>query len=127
MHLFSHAGVIRLLSIGLPCCIAAARVHTRLLRSEPAKDTTVAAAPTEVRLWFSEAVTVSLTRATLESGATTVPLGKASRAGGAEAPVVLPVPTPLAPGPYVVRWSTASADGHPVKGTFRFTVGSAGR
>lgn len=101
----------------------ATRVHTRLLRSEPARDTTLATAPREIRLWFSEAVTVPLTRVTLEIGTQSIRTGTASRAGGAESPVVVPIDRPLSPGRYVVRWATASADGHPVKGEFRFVLG----
>jgi cytochrome c peroxidase len=101
---------------------ADARLHTRLLRSEPARDATVAVAPVEIRLWFSEAVNVAITRVTLEAGTTTIPTGKAARAGGAETPVVVPLTRALAPGRYLVRWMTASADGHPVKGAFRFTL-----
>jgi methionine-rich copper-binding protein CopC len=98
------------------------RFHTRLVRSEPARDTVLGVSPADIRLWFSEAVSVPLTRITLRTGTTDVPVGVATRAGGAEAPVIIPVRRRLVPGRYVVRWTTASSDGHPVKGEFPFTV-----
>lgn len=101
-----------------------ARLHTKLLRSEPAADAVVAA-PAAIRLWFSEPVNLSLTGLTLTGpNGQVVRTVRATRAEIPDAPVVIAVNQAVPPGAYTVAWRTASGDGHPVKGTFRFTVSS---
>jgi copper resistance protein C len=100
-----------------------ATMHTRLLRSDPAADATVPA-PAAVRLWFSERVELSLTGLTLTGPTGTARTVRATRADMPDAPVVVAVAESLRPGAYTVAWRTASRDGHPVKGRFRFTVTS---
>lgn len=102
-----------------------ARRHTRLVRSEPAKDSVIRVAPTELKLWFSEKLDLAVTRVRLTAGEVAVETGPLTRAEAADAPIVAPLVAPLRDGNYTVTWSTASADGHPVRGTFRFTVRSA--
>ena len=41
------------------------------------------------------------------------------------AAVIVPVTSSLAPGEYTVGWSAAAQDGHPARGTFKFTVKAA--
>lgn len=98
------------------------RRHTRLVRSEPAKDSVVRVAPTELRLWFSETLDLAVTRVTLSDGnRQPVATGALTRATD-RAPIVAPLTAALADGNYTVTWSTSSKDGHPVRGTFRFSV-----
>jgi methionine-rich copper-binding protein CopC len=99
--------------------------HLRLERSDPAADTVLRASPTAIRLFFSEGASLPVTRLTLTMGTAVLPTGKATRATGAGQPIVFPLPAPLAPGRYTVKWKTMSADGHAVSGTFAFTVASA--
>lgn len=104
----------------------AARRHTSLIRSEPAKDSVVRVAPTELRLWFNEALDLAVTRVTLTDGnRQPVPTGALTRSDAANAPIVAPLAEPLPDGNYSVSWSTSSKDGHPVRGTFRFSVRTA--
>jgi methionine-rich copper-binding protein CopC len=99
------------------------RRHTRLVRSEPAKDSVVRLAPTELRLWFSETLDLAVTRVTLADGnRQPVAVNALTRAEGADAPIVAPLNAALPDGNYTVTWSTSSKDGHPVRGTFRFSV-----
>jgi len=101
------------------------RRHVRLVKSSPAADGTVAGSPTSVKLWFSERVEVSLSRVKLVSAeGTTIPTGKASSIPGeTDAAFMTAVRAPLPAGVYTVTWVTASDDGHPMKGVYRFVVG----
>ena len=100
------------------------RFHTRLVKSAPAKDTVLAAAPASVQLWFSEQIDLTTSRVQLvDAAAKPVPTAALTRDDTkADQPVVARVSGALANGVYTVNWSTASDDGHAVKGSFNFTV-----
>lgn len=101
---------------------AALWFHTHLTHSSPSKDETVTAAPTQVRLWFSQKPEVGLTSVTiLKADSSKVPTGTAVKTDDTLS-VAAPIKATLQPGTYVVRWRTASKDGHPVKGQYEFTV-----
>ena len=79
-----------------------------------------------IRLEFSEELEVSLGRISLVG-----PDGKrvVLKVEGDPHDVnalIAPVHSPLAPGGYRVMWRVVSADGHPVDGSFVFTVGDTG-
>lgn len=102
-----------------------ASMHTHLEKAEPAVDGTVIAAPTQVRLWFSERPEVALSGATLlkadNSPVAVVKLAATDdtlSVGGA-------IPVTLTPGKYVVAWKTGSRDGHVVRGRYTFTFDPA--
>jgi methionine-rich copper-binding protein CopC len=97
--------------------------HLRLVATSPAADSTLAEAPTEIRLFFSEApqmrgTTVRLTRGTEELVAST------EAAADPEDPKELFIrpASPLAPGTYTVHWRVIAEDGHTQRGTFAFRV-----
>ncbi|HEU0052271.1 MAG TPA: copper resistance protein CopC, partial [Longimicrobium sp.] len=116
------AALALLLALLLPL---PALAHTKLASSTPAAGDTVAA-PTEVRLRFTHAVSDDLTTLAILLGADTVVTGKLAMvegSGGLE--YVFPVPRTLSPGAYTVAWRTAGADGHVINGTFAFTVAAA--
>ena len=98
--------------------------HTRLVKSEPAANDTLAAAPKAVKLWFSEKVELGITTVKLANAAgNDVPLAKLTRDDAVkDAPIVAAISKPLAAGAYLVSWSTAATDGHPAKGTIPFVV-----
>jgi copper resistance protein C len=103
---------------------ADARRHLRLEKSAPMADSTVSVAPAAIKLWFSEAVELPLTRVRLE-GADAKPVTVARPALGSKeegTPVVVAISGTLAPGAYTVHWSTSSRDGHVVRDSFRFTL-----
>ncbi len=98
--------------------------HTRLLKSEPAANDTLAAPPKQIALYFSERVDIKVSRFKLaDAKGAAVTLGKAVLDEAKKGEVVnIPVTGPMGHGKYVVNWSVASDDGHPVKGTFGFVV-----
>ena len=98
--------------------------HARLVKSAPGADETLTASPTSVKLWFSERVEVSLSRVQLIGpGGTVVASGRASRIPGEnDLAFMAAIRSPLSVGRYTVWWTTASDDGHPMKGTFSFVV-----
>ena len=103
------------------------RMHATLLRSEPAKNSTVAT-PTRIYLVFSEEVEPSLGGIRLVGpGGRIVTLKTGGDPRNVSA-LVAQVPAPLAPGSWRVEWRIVSEDGHPIDGDFGFTVsgGSAG-
>jgi methionine-rich copper-binding protein CopC len=103
--------------------VPAERFHTRLLRSTPAKDSVIAAAPAAIELWFSEKVDLAASRVQLvDASAKVVTTAALTQAAGEGTPVVARITGPVADGVYTVNWSAASGDGHAVKGSFGFTV-----
>jgi putative copper export protein/methionine-rich copper-binding protein CopC len=100
-----------------------AEAHQRLLRAEPDRDAVVEAPPSELRLEFLEAVELAFTRITLTgaSGAIVLP-GELRVTGSPASVLVVPLPHHLPAGTYTVEWATASRDGHPVRGTYTFTI-----
>jgi methionine-rich copper-binding protein CopC len=112
-----RAAVAGLLLASIP-----ARAHSELRASEPSNGARLAAPPAELVLRFNEPV--QLTALTLRDEA------------GRQTRMVLPRDTtpraverlaapPLAPGSWRLEWRAISADGHPVRGTVRFTIAGA--
>ncbi|MFR9778971.1 copper resistance protein CopC [Micromonospora sp. MS34] len=101
----------------LPSAPAAA--HNSLLSTSPAQDARLTSAPTEVTLGFLEALKPTFTTIVLSEGDTKVPTGKPVIAGPK---VTLPLTGTLPNGTYTVAYRVVSADGHPVQGSYRFTV-----
>jgi copper resistance protein C len=100
------------------------RRHAKLLNSKPAARETLKASPMAIRLWFSEPVETGLSRIKLVgAGGTTFATGRARKIPGAdESTLMAPVTAPLPAGSYRVQWAVASDDGHPMKGSYSFTV-----
>lgn len=99
-------------------------LHFRLVRSAPEADAEVAAVE-EVRLWFSEGA---------QAGATSIRVLDASGTAVAASDVVssedrtehaVALENSLAVGAYSVSWRSMAADGHVVRGSYGFTVGSS--
>jgi copper transport protein len=100
-----------------------AEAHTRLLSSEPAADSHLTVRPTRVRLVFSEPIEATLgTISITGSDGRGIRLAAAGDAHDVHA-LVAPMDA-LAAGSYRVSWRVVSADGHPVSGTFAFTLAS---
>jgi methionine-rich copper-binding protein CopC len=109
-----------------PASLEAARRHVHLKKSTPADKETLAAAPKYVSLWFSEKVDLKLTTLKLaDAKGVATTLGVLKRDTIAEAPVVAELAAPIGPGSYTLSWSVAGADGHPQKGSVKFTVKAA--
>jgi methionine-rich copper-binding protein CopC len=102
----------------------AERFHTRLVKSNPSKDTVLTASPEKLELWFSEKIDLAQSRVQLVgAGDKVVHLTPITRDDSKpDQPVVATLLADLAPGTYTVNWSASSGDGHPVRGGFRFSV-----
>ncbi|MEO6989641.1 MAG: copper resistance protein CopC [Aquihabitans sp.] len=114
------------LALGATCAILfasalPASAHAQLISSIPAANGVVAAAPDAVTLQFSEQVAVQPDGIRVLSGdGTRVDLGTASASG---VMATSPLNSGLPDGGYVVSWRAISADGHPIRGSFNFSVG----
>ena len=95
--------------------------HAALRVSAPASGATVAA-PHDLSLTFSEKVRLTAVRLTADGK--DVSGVQVDRAAAAAPTFTVPLPH-LAPAKYEVRWSVLGDDGHPVNGTFTFTVSNA--
>ncbi|MFN3656403.1 MAG: copper resistance protein CopC [Pseudolabrys sp.] len=114
------AALAAVMLLALP---AGADAHSLLERSAPARGSTVAAAPNEVALWFTEAIEPKFSSivvrdakgAAMQDGAATV-----DSANKAQLKVGL---KPLPAGTYKVIWRVLSVDTHRSQGEFTFRVG----
>jgi methionine-rich copper-binding protein CopC len=112
-------GIAFALLLTLP---ATAFFHTKLTKADPGIAATVAVAPTQIRLWFSEEPELALTTVTLEKAADSSVVAKITLAATDDPKSVAgKIPAALAPGKYIVAWKTAADDGHPAKGSYWFT------
>lgn len=97
--------------------------HLHLVKSVPAADATVTAAPDSLRLWFSQVPELGVTTVKLTGpGAAAVAL--APLAKGDSSLVVAAVKGKMAAGAYTVAWRTMAKDGHVARGTYGFKVGA---
>ena len=101
---------------------AAVLAHAFLDHAVPPVGGTVAAAPAEIRLFFSEAVEPAFSGVAV-SGADGRPVatGRAAVDPSNRSALVLPLP-PLPPGRYKVSWHVVSVDTHRTEGDFTFEI-----
>ena len=99
--------------------------HAFLERAEPRVGSTVKAAPSQVRVWFTEALEPAFsTLEVVNQFGERVDRGPARV--DAASPALLQVPLkPLAPGTYRVKWRVLSVDTHVTEGDFTFRVSDA--
>jgi methionine-rich copper-binding protein CopC len=128
LHIRMLAGfslTVALTALALVPQLAAA--HANYARSEPPADGVVAAAPQEVRVWFTqELVTRGSSLQVLDSDGNRVDADDSrvdlNDPDRKQMRVSLP---PLADGVYTVQWHSVSAeDGDSADGSFRFGVGA---
>ncbi len=121
--LLAGAAVGALALVVLPLSLAApASAHDELLSTLPADGASVAEAPTEVSLTFGEEAQ-KLGTAVVVTDAAGVRLGDGRVV--VDGPLVTQAITPpTVAGEVRVSYRVVSADGHPVTGTFSFTVGT---
>ncbi|MDQ0392703.1 copper homeostasis periplasmic binding protein CopC [Labrys monachus] len=111
-----------LAAIALFALAGQAFAHAHLQSATPAVDGTVAAAPTELDLNFSEDLNLKF------SGVKVTGPGKAAVATGEpmlmnkNATLMVPLSGTLGAGVYTVSWHALSADGHKTHGSYKFTV-----
>lgn len=110
-------GMLILLSSGSG--IAAA--HTALANSDPAKDATATTPPTTIVLTFTEDINPAFANVVVSSADGRNWVSESPRVEGPRLTAAVG-PDRLANGAYTVGYRVVSADGHPVTGSYSFTV-----
>ncbi|MEE2061724.1 copper resistance CopC family protein [Rhodococcus artemisiae] len=115
--IFAAAAVVLLLGV------APAQAHSTLIGSTPAADATAAGSPDEIELEFNQPINTAFATVTLTDG-------EGAQRGSSEAivdaeRVRLAIPEPLSAGDYTVGYRVVSADGHPITGSYAFTITAA--
>ncbi|MCD7101906.1 copper resistance CopC family protein [Pseudoclavibacter sp. 13-3] len=108
-----------------PWAAGRAHAHDVLASSDPAAGATLATAPTQVSLTFNNEVLTGVANQIQVHGPDGSSVAGDGLASVDRRVVTVPV-TATADGAYSVAWHVVSSDGHPVEGTFSFTVGAAG-
>ena len=99
-----------------------ASAHDRLLTSDPADGAQLATPPTAITLTFNtEPLPVEPQVVVTDSAGTVVTQG-APAIDGTTATLALDPAVALGGDTYSVAWRVVSSDGHPIEGTFAFTV-----
>lgn len=112
--------------VALPA--APAQAHASLVATSPPTGAQLDEPPPEIRLRFTERVTVAVDGVTLRGpDGTVITTESAVPAPEDPATVVLPVPADLAEGSYVVTFRVVSADSHPIAGALSFGIGTPAR
>jgi methionine-rich copper-binding protein CopC len=102
---------------------SAAFAHALLVKAVPPVGGTVSAAPTALKLTFSEGVEPRFSGAALQAAdGHTVGTGAASVDPADKATLIVPIKSPLPPGNYKVTWHVVSVDTHKTQGSFSFDV-----
>lgn len=100
-----------------------ASAHDELVRSDPAEDAVLAAAPSQVTLEFTdEVLTVGAVIVVVDASGTDWVDGDLEIREGT---VAAALEEGMPDAGYEVRWRVVSADGHPISGLIPFTVGDA--
>lgn len=102
---------------------APASAHDQLIGSSPAADAVLDAAPSDVTLTFNADVLPISPTIIVRDAAGAVVVDAEPTVSGAV--VSTPLPADLPPGTYAVVWRVVSTDGHPIEGTFAFTIAGA--
>jgi copper transport protein len=113
------------LAHALPTSPSAAFFHASLRSSSPAAGSRLDRAPAQIRLVFSEEIEPSLGSIRLID-----PTGRATQLAASGDPrdvsaLVAAAPAGLSNGIYHVEWRIVSEDGHPMNGSFEFTIAAS--
>ncbi|MEU3458066.1 copper resistance CopC family protein [Micromonospora sp. NPDC006766] len=119
----SAAAIVATLLAALAVLLAPASpaaAHNALRAATPAQDSRLTAPPTQITLEFLQNLSPSFTTIVLtDAGQRKIPTGEPVVAG---ATGTVTISQPLANGTYTVAYRVVSADGHPVQGSYSFTV-----
>lgn len=106
----------------LPATPVVASAHGGFKSSVPAKGAALDTAPREIRITFSEAVELPFARLELSGPNGTVPLRELRLGENNSRAIVAGIAKLLVAGEYNVNWQMAGPDGHPVRGTYAFSI-----
>ena len=102
-----------------------ALAHAGLESSDPAPGAYLDVSPSQVELTFDEPVSSAFGSIRVLDAAANVRVETPVRRGNTKHVVIGQLDEKLDDGTYVVVWRVVSSDGHPVQGSFTFTVGDA--
>jgi methionine-rich copper-binding protein CopC len=100
----------------------AAQAHALLRKAIPAVGSTLAAAPPEMTLLFSEGVEPAFTTVEVHDAAGARVDSNTLHTAPDDSKTLLVGLKPLAPGSYTVEWHATSVDTHKTQGRFSFTI-----
>lgn len=113
------------------CCVAllfgsalAARAHAFLDHAEPAVGSTLAAAPPQLKIWFTDDLVATGCSLQVTDAAGKQVDKKDPRVDDKEKSLYTVSLPALPPGTYKVTWHALCPEGHKTQGTFTFTVKS---
>jgi methionine-rich copper-binding protein CopC len=119
------AAAFLMMALGATARFGAAHMpvrHLALSRAEPAADSTVTVAPTQLRLFWTEAPTVAATTVRLTTASNQVVQVAAPKPDAKDAKILnVAITGQVTPGVYTVTWRTAGQDGHVLNGSYKFT------
>jgi len=99
--------------------------HTELRTAEPAPGSNVEGEVRELRLSFTTAVQLRLSRVTVAGTMGEMPTGDLDLVDDSQGrDIRVPLPAALPPGGYRVTWQTAGPDSHIIRGDYTFSVAS---
>lgn len=101
---------------------SAAFAHAHLKSATPAADSSVAA-PSDLRLTFSEGVEATFTKVSLSKDGTEIAIKGLETPDTDKKTLVVTPAAPLAAGTYKVEWHAVSVDTHKSEGSYSFKVG----
>ncbi|MEP6590894.1 MAG: copper resistance CopC family protein [Gemmatimonadota bacterium] len=110
-----------LLTLTTAGVLATGWFHVELKSCLPGKNSR-ATSPAKVTLTFSEEVNAAVSAIAILRADSTELTKLVVKPSTNAATIEAAVPTKLPAGNYIVRWRTASDDGHAVRGTYAFTV-----
>ncbi|MBA3742638.1 MAG: CopD family protein [Sporichthya sp.] len=118
--------VAMLSSLALLGLAAPASAHASLIGTTPRPDQVLAAEPADIVLSFSDTVDVkTATVQVLDPAGAALAIGLPAHLGADATTLQVTLPTGLATGTRTVLYRVVSNDGHPIQGSFRFSVGVA--
>lgn len=107
-------------AIAIPALLLA---HTALRRSEPASGAHLTEVPRRLVLEFTEVIALATARVILRGPAgDTIPLAALRHSDSTRHGVTAELVGMPRAGAHTVEWTVAGTDGHPVRGTFGFTI-----
>ncbi len=110
-----------LLVLFLLAAPGAARAHAYLKRADPAVGSTLAASPSQVRIWFDAELEPAFSTIAVR-GAGGVVGDERARVDSRDPKLLAMSVPPLARGTYEVTWSVVTRDGHRTSGNYHFTI-----
>ncbi|MEX2154213.1 MAG: CopD family protein [Gemmatimonadaceae bacterium] len=134
MHI-PRSPVARLIAAGSTVAVVALLIvtkeswaHGALKSSVPAAGAHLDRVPREIRLEFNETAERAFTRIALVGpGGKTVALTPVRIPKDSPRVALASITETLGPGVYTVQWQFGGKDGHPVRGTFKFTIAPGAR